>query len=46
MFLGRRQRPVHKANNFTAIYQPTVSKMWEIQYLTTLSIGIQGMLRG
>jgi hypothetical protein len=33
---GSKGRPVHKANNFTAIYQPIVLKMWEPQRLAAL----------
>jgi hypothetical protein len=33
---GGKGRPAHKADNFTAICEPIVYKMWEPQYLTTL----------
>jgi hypothetical protein len=36
MFLESRVRPVHKADNFTAICEPTVYTVWDPQYLTTL----------
>jgi hypothetical protein len=33
---GGRERPTRKADNLTAICEPTVSKMWESRRLTTL----------
>jgi hypothetical protein len=33
---GGEGRSAHKADNLTAISEPTVYKMWEPQYLTTL----------
>jgi hypothetical protein len=30
MFLGGKGRPARKADNLTAIYEPTVQKMWGI----------------
>jgi hypothetical protein len=35
MFLGTRVRPVRKADNLTAIYEPIVYTLWD-QHLTTL----------
>jgi hypothetical protein len=34
--LGGKGRPVRRADNLTAIYEPTVYKMWEPQRLTVL----------
>jgi hypothetical protein len=34
--LGGKGRPLHKADNLTAIYDPIVYKMWEPRRLTTL----------
>jgi hypothetical protein len=34
--LWSKGRPARKADNFTAIYEPIVYKMWEPQHLTTL----------
>jgi hypothetical protein len=34
--LGGKGRPVLKADNVTAIYEPIVWKMWKPQHLTTL----------
>jgi hypothetical protein len=31
-----KERPARKADNLTAIYEPTVNKMWEPRRLTTL----------
>jgi hypothetical protein len=36
MFLGSEVRPVRKADNLTAICEPTVYTMWDPQHLTTL----------
>jgi hypothetical protein len=36
MLLGGKGRPAHKADNFTAICEPTVWIMWDPQRLTTL----------
>jgi hypothetical protein len=36
MFLVSRARPDHKTDNFTAIYERTVYKMWEPRRLTAL----------
>jgi hypothetical protein len=36
MFLGSRVRPVHRADNLTAICEPFVYTMWDPQHLTTL----------
>jgi hypothetical protein len=33
---GSKGRPVRKADNLTAIYEPIVQKMWEPRRLTTL----------
>jgi hypothetical protein len=33
---GGKRRPVSKADNLTAICEPTVQKMWEPRRLTTL----------
>jgi hypothetical protein len=33
---GGKGRPVHKADNLTAICEPTVQKMWDPRRLTTL----------
>jgi hypothetical protein len=33
---GGKGRPARKADNLTAICEPTVYKMWEPQHLTTL----------
>jgi hypothetical protein len=38
MFLGSRARPVHRVDNFTAVCEPTVWTMWDLQLLTTLSL--------
>jgi hypothetical protein len=29
MFLGRKERPVRRADNLTAIYEPIVQTMWD-----------------
>jgi hypothetical protein len=34
--LWGKGRPAHKADNFTAIYEPTIQKKWEPQRLKTL----------
>jgi hypothetical protein len=31
-----KKRPVHRADNLAAIYEPNVWKLWEPQLLTTL----------
>jgi hypothetical protein len=36
MFLGSRARPVCKADNICAIYEPNVYKLWDPKHLTTL----------
>jgi hypothetical protein len=36
MFLWVKERPTRKADNLTAICEPTVYKMWEPRRLTTL----------
>jgi hypothetical protein len=36
MFLGRRARPVLRADNLTAICEPIVYTMWDPQHLTAL----------
>jgi hypothetical protein len=36
MFLESRTRPVRKADNLTAISEPIVYTMWDLQHLTTL----------
>jgi hypothetical protein len=36
MFQGSKARPVRKARNFIAIYEPIAKTMWDSQYLTTL----------
>jgi hypothetical protein len=36
MFLGIKQRPGHKADNFTAICEPIFYTMWDPEHLTTL----------
>jgi hypothetical protein len=33
---GSKGRPVHKAENLTAIYELIILKMWETQHFTTL----------
>jgi hypothetical protein len=33
---GNKTRPVSKADNLTAIYEPIVYKMWDPRRLTTL----------
>jgi hypothetical protein len=35
-FPGGKKRPARKADSFSAIYEPTVWKMWEPRRLTTL----------
>jgi hypothetical protein len=36
MLLGSRARPVREPDNLTAICKPTVYKIWEPKYLSTL----------
>jgi hypothetical protein len=36
MFLGSRGRPVRKADNFTATFEPIVYTMWDPEHLTIL----------
>jgi hypothetical protein len=36
MFLGSRARPVRKINNLTAICEPIIWTVWDLQHLTTL----------
>jgi hypothetical protein len=36
IFLGVKGRPVRKADNLTAVYEPIVYKIWEPRRLTTL----------
>jgi hypothetical protein len=36
IFLGGKVRAAHKADNFTAIGEPIVYKIWDPQHLTTL----------
>jgi hypothetical protein len=36
MFLGSKARPVFKVDNLTAICEPIVQTMWDLQHLTTL----------
>jgi hypothetical protein len=38
MLLESSERPVRRAGNLTAIYEPTVQKMWDPQRLITLLI--------
>jgi hypothetical protein len=44
VFLGNKARQERKADNLTAICEPTVYKMWDIRSLTTLAYlqGLQG----
>jgi hypothetical protein len=36
IILGGKERPAHKADNLTAIYEPIIYKMWEPRRFTTL----------
>jgi hypothetical protein len=36
MFQESKARPVRRADNLTAIYEPIVYTMWDPQHLTTL----------
>jgi hypothetical protein len=36
MFLGKRERPVLRADNLTAICEPIVYTVWDPEHLTTL----------
>jgi hypothetical protein len=36
MFLGSRERPVHRADNLDAICEPILYTMWDPQHVTTL----------
>jgi hypothetical protein len=36
IFLGNRARPVRRAENLTAVCEPTVWNIWETQHLTNL----------
>jgi hypothetical protein len=38
MFLGSRVRPVHRADNLTAIREPIVYTMWDPQQLTVIQV--------
>jgi hypothetical protein len=38
MFLGSKVKPVRKADNLTAIFEPIVYTMWDILHLTTLLV--------
>jgi hypothetical protein len=35
---------VHKADSLTAIYEPIVQTMWDLQHVTTLLLCIIGLL--
>jgi hypothetical protein len=36
MFLGSRARPVRRADNLAAIYEPIAYTVWDPQHLTTI----------
>jgi hypothetical protein len=42
MFLKSGVRPVREADNLTAICEPIVWTMWDIQHLTTLQTSTDG----
>jgi hypothetical protein len=43
IFLDSRARPVRKADNLTAIFQPIIYTMWDPQHLKP--IGLHGLLQ-